>query len=131
MAEKRGRKAKTSSGNRRNHEGENRLRREAVHVNAAISDFVRKQANRRWPTKEQVETYFKMNTDKRANRGRAGGRARIAPREVTFPLLHEINAKVLNTILVAASLKIKKVRRDPGFVLTRTYNLKNRPVVFI
>ena len=36
-----------------------------------------------------------------------------------------------NKLLVAASLEIKKVRRYPGMILSRTYNLKNRPIVIL
>jgi hypothetical protein len=130
MTQKRERGVKVSSGNRKNHEGENRKRREAVHVDAAISDFVRKQANRRWPESWQEEKYAEMNADKHANRGRAGGK-RIKPREVTWPLIHELAPALLDKLLTAASFKLKRVRRDPGFVLIRQWNLKNRPLEFI
>jgi len=33
--------------------------------------------------------------------------------------------------LTAASMKVKRVKRYPGWILQTTYNLKNRPLQFI
>jgi hypothetical protein len=130
MAEKKTRGTRVSSGARKNHDGENRRRREPVHVCEATSDFVRKQANRRWPEQWQVEKYAEMNASKHQNRGRATGK-RITPREVSWPLIHELAPALLDKLLTAASLKVKRVKRDPGFVLIRQWNLKSRPLEFI
>ena len=92
---------------------------------------VRYEHLRRWPTQYQEQVYADMNRARgRAGRRRPGAK-RIKPRQTTFPLLHEIKADVLDKLLTASSLKLKQVRRDPGFVLIRQYHLKNRPLVFI
>jgi len=90
---------------------------------------VRNEAARRWPSNDQEQKYFELNMLKK-QRGRANPK-RIKPREVTFPLLHEVNPAMLKKILLAASIKLKSVKRDPGFVLIRQYNLGNRPLEFI
>jgi len=41
-----------------------------------------------------------------------------------FPLIVEVGKEILEKILLAVSLKVKKVQRHPGFILHRTYNLR-------
>jgi hypothetical protein len=57
----------------------------------------------------------------------------IRPMESGFTMLDALidKGKAVHTLLTAASLKLKKVRRHPGYVLIRTYNLKNRPITII
>lgn len=90
---------------------------------------VRHEASRRWPTPDQEVKYFELNTAKDKPRG--GGRSKIKPPARPFALLESIDPKVLDKLLTASSLKLKRVRRYPGWILQHTYNLKNRPIQII
>lgn len=84
--------------------------------------------NHRWPTQESEQMYFELNIDKKQRNAPA---KRIKPPAMPFALLESIDPKTLDKLLTAASFKLKRVKRFPGWVLQRTYNLKNRPVQFI
>ena len=103
--------------------------------NKRVEMFIRRQATDRWPTADSEQKYFELNNDKKAKGGRkANG---IKPPAFPFALLEQaighddpIRARTINKLLICSSLKIKKVRRYPGWVLQRTYNLKNRVLDF-
>lgn len=86
------------------------------------------EANR-WPDDEQLVKYHELNQDKKKTGGRRKPRKNLPP--VEFPLMDEINPVIRNRMLIAASLKVKEVKRLPGFILQRTYNHKKRPITFV
>ena len=88
-----------------------------------------KLVERQWPTKEQEQLYFELNTAKDKPRG--PGRSGIKQPDFPFPLLESLPAWQVDKLLIASSLQYKRVRRYPGWILIRTYNLKNRPIEFI
>jgi hypothetical protein len=48
-----------------------------------------------------------------------------------MPLLESIDPVTLDKLLTAASLKVKRVKRYPNWVLQTVYNLGRRPLQFI
>lgn len=82
---------------------------------------------RQWPSKEQEQAYFEMNA-KNHPAARGGG---IKPPVFEFALMESIPANQLDKLLTASSLTVKRVKRYPGWILQRTYNLKNRPIEII
>ena len=84
---------------------------------------------RQWPTKEQEQLYFELNQAKDKPRG--PGRKGIKQPDFPFAMLESIPAAQLDKLLTAASFQLKRVKRFPGWILVRTYNLKNRPIEFI
>jgi hypothetical protein len=98
-------------------------------VNLAGHEQIRNEANRRWPTVEQQNLYFELNTSKNpVNRPSKG---RIKPPVNEFALLESVDPVTLDKLLTAASLRVKRVKRYPGYIIQRTYNLKNRPIQII
>ena len=81
----------------------------------------------RWPSEEQLDKYAELNQDKKSRR--PGKPKKVRP--VEFPLMDEIDDVTRNRMLIAASLKLQTVKSMPGFVFTRTYNHKNRPITFV
>lgn len=99
------------------------------------TDFLNRQKLDRWPTQEQEQKYFELNTDKKNRNNRPA--KRIKPPVFGFALLEQamgdndpLKAMTINKLLICSSLKIKRVRRYPGWILQRTYNLKNRVLDF-
>jgi hypothetical protein len=93
-------------------------------------NFLKSQASNRWPTATIMQKSWEMLKDRKTRRP---GRKAIKPMDTGFTLLDALIDKgpALETLLTAASLKIKRVKRHPGYVLIRTYNLKNRPITII
>lgn len=91
-------------------------------------NFIRMQQFNRWPTQETEDKYFELNNAKKPRHRPAN---RVKPPQLGFPLLEQADGPALQRLLVAASLSVKKVKRWPGWVLQRTYNLKNRPIEII
>ena len=83
----------------------------------------------RWPTSDQESMYFEMNTAKKQRNQPARGR--IQQPVMPFALMESIDPVVLDKLLTAASMTVKKVRRYPGWILQTVYNLKSRPIQFI
>ena len=133
MADKRTRRANISSGARKARAGRGMSRRNTT----ALADpvgylFLKDQKRNRWPTEATLVKAHELAIDKKANRRGKPGKKR--PVDVGFPLLDTLVGscpKALNVLLTAAALKIKRVRRYPGWVLQQTYNLKNRPIELI
>jgi len=90
---------------------------------------VRREASRRWPTKEQEQKYFELNTAKDKPRG--PGRSKIKQPDFPFLLLESIDPATLDKLLTASCLRLKKVARYPNWILQHTYNLKSRPIQII
>jgi hypothetical protein len=84
--------------------------------------------NHRWPTQESEALYFELNTSKQAINRPA---KRIRPPALPMPLLESIDPVTLDKLLTAASLKVKRVKRYPNWVLQTVYNLGRRPLQFI
>jgi hypothetical protein len=84
--------------------------------------------NNRWPTQESENLYFELNTTKQAINRPAN---RIRPPVLEMPLLESVDPVTLDKLLTAASLKVKRVKRYPGWVLQTVYNLGRRPLQFI
>jgi hypothetical protein len=127
------RKGKLSSGKRAKraarHENGNGPTRKRPIANQAGMNFLRHQDEHRWPSEKTMDLAHELSTEK-IKRGRP--KAPLA--RLGFPLMEQALAtstKAVQTLLVASSLKIKNVRRHPGWVLQRTYNLKNRPIVIV
>jgi len=110
-------------------------RRKPATANKAHADFLKIQARDRFPSAFSGDIYFEMSKD-RKNRPTRSNKPRPSP--LGMPLLeslafHTNPACVKNTakLLLAASLKIKRVKRHPGWFLERVYNLKDRPIEVI
>ena len=136
MAEKRNRRKRTSSGVRKNRMNQNRSTRKSP----VVADFpgllfIRHQAAHRWPSSWSIEKAWELIKDRKGSGGRRRPDAakKIKPGNMGFTLLDAVidKGKALDTLLTAASLQLKHVRRYPGYVLIRTYNLKNRPIEII
>jgi hypothetical protein len=98
-----------------------------VVADAAGLNFIRHQSDNRWP-----DAATQIKAQELAMKKHPRGRAQSKPMEQGFTLLDAIIDKpALDVLLTAASLKLKKVRRYPGYVLQRVYNLKNRPIQII
>lgn len=120
---------KRSPGNRKAARTEKNCARSGRAItDHAADEQIRRCHLRRWPDKEQENKYFELNTDKK-QRGKPA--KRIKPPVLEFALLESIDPKTLNKLLIASSLKVKKVRRYPGWILQTTYNLKSRPIQII
>ena len=96
-------------------------------------DYVVSMKHNRWPTQYSEQLYHELNI---AKRPRAQRRKGIKPGQANdgFMILETLIGncpRILDKLLTAASLKIKRVRRYPGIILTRTYNLKNRPITIL
>ena len=133
MGDKRTRKKNTSSGARKGRADRGTSRRNTTAIaDAAGYLFLKDQKRNRWPTEATLVKAHELAIDKKANRHGKPGKAR--PVDVGFPLLDTLVGtcpKALDTLLTAASLKLKRVRRYPGWILQRVYNLKNRPIQLI
>jgi hypothetical protein len=114
-------------------EGADQLSHKPIIANQAVADFLKTQGRDRRPTRETGDTYALLNR-KRHVPGKPGRK----PEQLGFPLLESLmehtnpkNRWAVKMLLVAASLKVKRVKRHPGWVLQRTYNLKNRVIEII
>jgi hypothetical protein len=133
MSDKSTRKKNVSSGARKGRADRGTSRRNTTAIaDAAGYLFLKDQKRNRWPSQDTMEKAHELAIDKKANRRGKPGKAR--PADVGFPLLDTLVGtcpKALDTILTAASLKLKRVRRYPGWILQRVYNLKDRPIQLI
>ena len=120
---------RVSSGVGKNRAGKNVSRRTPVSRDPVGENFIRHQAENRHPTAESVQLYFELNNDKTKKDPRPANR--IKPPRFEFALLESIKPDVLDKMLTAARMKVKRVKRYPGWILQQTYNLKNRPLQFI
>jgi len=120
---------KTSSGVGKNRAGKNVARRTRVSLNPVAENFIRHQDENRQPTKESEMLYFELNNDKNKKDPRPANR--IKPPKYEFALMESVRSEVLDKLLTAASLKVKRVKRYPGWILQSTYNLGRRPLQFI
>ena len=104
-------------------------RRHPVIQDLAGHHFLKAQKRDRWPDQATEDKYAELNRAKRPRR-KPG---KVKPAQGGFTLLDAVidKGKALNTLLTAASLQLKRVRRYPGYVLIHTYNLKNRPIEII
>ena len=128
-----GKRAKrTSSGARKARADRGKARRNTTALADAVGYvFLKEQKRNRWPTSRTEDKYAELNRVKPPRRKPGGS---IKPMDTGFTLLDGLVGtcpKALNTVLMAASLKLKRVRRYPGWVLQRVYNLKNRPIEII
>jgi hypothetical protein len=128
MTDKRDRKTRVSSGVRKNRTNASGRKSPVVSDFLGLL-FIRHQAENRWPDPKTEDKYAELNRAKRPRR-KPG---KIKPAGGGFTLLDMAidKGRALDTLLTAASLKLKKVRRYPGYVLIHTYNLKNRPIDII
>jgi len=120
---------KTSSGVGKNRAGKNVARRTRVSLNPVAENFIRHQDENRQPTKESEMLYFELNNDKNKKDPRPANR--IKPPRFEFALLESIKPDVLDKLLTASCLRLKKVARYPNWILQHTYNLKSRPIQII
>jgi hypothetical protein len=133
MADKSTRKKRVSSGARKARADRGFSRRNTT----ALADpvgyvFLKDQKRNRWPSEASLVKAHELAIDRKANR--RGKPATKRPADVGFPLLDTLVGtcpKALETLLTAASLKLKRVRRYPGWILQRVYNLKDRPIQLI
>ena len=97
-------------------------------------DYVVSMKHNRWPTQYSEQLYHELNLVKRPRQQRRKGIKPGQQGNDGFMILETLIGncpKTLDKLLTAASLKIKRVRRYPGMILTRTYNLKNRPITIL
>ena len=129
VAKARTEELKEKRAHRRNMRG----RKSPVVANFPGLLFIRHQDEHRWPTAMTEDKYAEMNKDRKFRKPRPGPEKKIKPATMGFTLLDAVidKGKALQTLLTAASLQLQKVRRYPGYVLIRTYNLKNRPIEII
>jgi len=128
MSSKRKRNSKSGSGVRKNRAGKNCSRKGPAIEDQAGANFIRYQDLYRHPDAEQLVKAWELKNEKRPRRPKKP----IKPMQTGFTMLDAlIDSPALETVLLAASLKIKRVRRYPGYVLQRVYNLKNRPLEII
>ena len=133
MTDKVKRNKRTSSGARKGRADRGLSRRNTT----ALADpvgylFLKEQKRHRWPTARSEDKYAELNKG-RTKRNKPGKKA-IKPMDTGFALLDGLVGtcpKTLDKLLTAASLKLKRVRRYPNWVLQRVYNLKNRPIQII
>jgi hypothetical protein len=135
MSDKATRKKNVSSGARKARAGRGMSRRNTTAIaDAAGYLFLKDQKRHRWPESATEDKYASLNKDKKRGTSRGASIKKIKPMKQGFTLLDCLIGtcpKALDTVLLAASLKLKRVRRYPGYVLIRTYNLKNRPIEII
>jgi hypothetical protein len=136
MTDKLKRKKRISSGARKGRADRGTSRRNTT----AIEDgagylFLKEQKRNRWPSGDTMDKAYRLSVERRP-----GGRRKptdqkksIKPRKTSFTLLDAAITypKALDTLLTAACLQLKRVRRYPGYVLIHTYNLKNRVIEII
>lgn len=129
MGSKRKRKTSVGSGVRKNRSGKNCARKGPAIVDQAGANFIRYQSLYRHPDTKQLQKAWELKNEKRPRR-KPGA---IKPMQTGFTFFDAVidKGKTLETLLLAASLKVKKVRRYPGYVLQRVYNLKDRPIQII
>jgi hypothetical protein len=126
MSAKRGRKCRTSSGVRKNRT-EKSGRKSPVVADQPALNFLRHQKEHRWPDQETEQKAQELAMKKHPR-----SRAKSKPMTQGFTMLDALmDNPALDVLLTAASLKLKRVRRYPGYVLQRVYNLKNRPIQII
>ena len=93
--------------------------------------FLKAQKRDRWPDSRTEDKYAELN---RAKQPRRKPGTSVKPMQQGFTMLDGLidnRGRVLDILLTAASLQIKRVRRYPGYVLVKTYALKNRPIEII
>ncbi|MBW2646919.1 MAG: hypothetical protein JRE23_12250 [Deltaproteobacteria bacterium] len=135
MTDKRARSTNVSSGARKGRADRGTSRRNTT----ALADpagylFLKDQKRHRWPTAWSEDKYAELNKDKKRGTSRGSSIKKIKPMKQGFTILDALVGscpKALETVLLAASLKLKRVRRYPGYVLIKTYNLKSRPIEII
>lgn len=126
MARKRSRGKHTSSGVRKNRT-EKSGRKSPVVADQPGLNFIRHQSENRWPSVETMAKAHELSLVK-AQRSRQ----KTKPMSQGFTVLDMlIDNPLLDKLLTASSLKLKRVRRYPGYVLIKTYNLKSRPIQII
>jgi hypothetical protein len=134
MGDKRSRAKRASSGARKDRAARGFARRNTT----ALADsagylFLKEQKRNRWPSQYVMEKAFQLLKDRKGGTRRGASIKKIKPQKQGFTLLDAVidKGKALETLLTAASLQLKRVRRYPGYVLIHTYNLKNRPIEII
>lgn len=126
---KRKRKTSVGSGVRKNRVDKNCSRKGPAIVDQAGANFIRYQGLYRHPDTEQLVKAWELKNEKRGGRP---NRKNSKPTQSGFTLFDAVvDSRNLEKLMLAASLKIKRVRRWPGYVLIKTYNLKNRPLEII
>jgi hypothetical protein len=122
-----------SSGVRKNRPA-NAKRKSPVVSDFPGLNFIRHQKENRWPSNDTMIKAYELSIDRKGGTRRGASIKKIKPMNSGFTMLDCLIGscpKALETVLLAASLKLKRVRRYPGYVLIRTYNLKNRAIEII
>lgn len=122
-----------SSGVRKKNNERNMPRRGKATGNAAHADFLKIQPRDRHPGQAERDKAFEMLKDRPTS-----GPVKKSPSPLPMPLLESLafhtnpnTVKATARLLIAACLKVKNTRRHPGWVLQRTYNMKNRVVEIV
>ena len=93
--------------------------------------FLKAQKRDRWPDSRTEDKYAELNRAKQPRRKPGNS---VKPMQQGFTMLDGLignRGRALDTLLTAASLQIKNVKRYPGYILVRSYNLKNRIIEII
>ena len=134
MADKVLRKKRVSSGVRKNRAGKNCKRKGPAIMLPAVANFLKHQKGNRHADVATMEKAWELIKVKQV-RNRASVRNKIRPALQTgttlFDACMESNPAAVKTLLLAACLKVKRVKRYPGWYLERVYNLKNRVIEII
>jgi hypothetical protein len=135
MTDKATRKKNLSSGARKGRADRGTSRRNTTAINDAPGYlFLKEQKRNRWPSGDTMDKAYRLSVERRPGGSRRKPTdQKIKPRKTSFTLLDAAITypKALGTLLTAACLQLKRVRRYPGYVLIRTYNLKNRVIEII
>ena len=104
------------------------MKKKKVITNRAAYQMVTHMQADRWPTSNQEDVYHQLNSG-RNSKSRPG--SRIMPRVMEFPLIESVKFEVIDKLLTAASLRLQRVKRYPGWYIQTVYNLKDRPIQII
>lgn len=136
MAKHRERKKRTSSGARKVRASKGISKRTApVLLNTttakSVLQCIKMGLNSVHPDPNQLNKQWSLSTVRvPPNRQQ---QKKITPPNYGFPLMEQAVSEphrweTIKALLIRSSLKIKPVRRWPGWILQRTYDLKNRPL---
>jgi hypothetical protein len=136
MTDKATRKKHVSSGARKGRADRGTSRRNTTAINDGTGYlFLKEQKRNRWPSQDTMDKAYRLSVERRpgGSRRKPTDQKTIKPRKTAFTLLDAAITypKALGTLLTAACLQLKRVRRYPGYVLIHTYNLKNRVIEII
>lgn len=124
---KRQRKSRVGSGIRKQLAGQNPGRRAPAWTDMAGQSFVRHEHEYRWPTEDQMNRCVRDFKEITHGKPRDG----IKPSRMSFKLFDlaigtETKNKSMAKLLLCAAMKVKRIKRHPGYRIMKTHSLGNR-----